>query len=264
MATTGTGTQADPYIVDTWSNFVTAVGTSGAYVEVMPETVWDFNSIAPEGVSQTTVRCAHINGNGAIINNARITNESLLYVSSGLNSTTIENLNILNVLADYYVLYNSGAPATLNLNRVVFSGILNNTALIYQSGNTINVRECGFALRGSASSIYTIRQGYIYHNDCNLNIDLENIGEDNLGRQTSMAFENSYLSGKCSGINLWTSATNNVINVETAVVSATQSNMNIANSDKCGALTNVIAVTDEQMKDAAYLSSIGFPIGAQP
>lgn len=261
---TGTGTQADPYIVDTWEDFVTAVGATGAYVEIPPGTVWDMNDISPEGVVQTTVRCAKINGNGATINNARITNEALLNVSSSVTSTTIENLNILNVLADSYVLYNSGAPATLNLERVVFSGILNSTALIYQYNKTINVRECGFTLQGSASNIYTIRQGLIYHNDCNLNIDLENIGEDRYGTRASMDLKNCYLSGKCSRINLTSSATNNIINVETAAVHAVQSNMNIANSDKCAEFTNVIAVTDEQLRDAAYLSSIGFPIGVQP
>ena len=261
MAITGTGTQADPYIVDTWSDFVTAVGTTDAYVEIPPGTVWDMNDISPEGVVQTTVRCAKINGNGATINNARITNEALLYVSSSVTSTTIENLNILNVLADYHVLYNSGAPATLNLERVVFSGILNSTALLYQYSHTINLNECGFVLNGASAHIYTIRQGYIYHNDCNLNIELENIGEDRYGSRASMDLKNCYLSGKCSRINLTTSATNNVINVEAAAVSAAQSNMNVANSDKCAEFTNVIAVTDEQMRDAAYLSSIGFPIG---
>ena len=49
---TGTGTQTDPYIVDNWADFVTALGTSGAYVS-FPEVggVLDMNDIAPEGLS---------------------------------------------------------------------------------------------------------------------------------------------------------------------------------------------------------------------
>ena len=66
---TGTGTQADPYIPASWSEFVTAIGTSNAYVALAEGTVWDMNEIAPTGVGLITVNAVSIAGNGAEIKN---------------------------------------------------------------------------------------------------------------------------------------------------------------------------------------------------
>lgn len=65
---TGTGTQADPYIVDTWADFVTAVGKSDVYVECAEGTVWNMNDIAPDGInSRINIYAKSISGNGVII-----------------------------------------------------------------------------------------------------------------------------------------------------------------------------------------------------
>lgn len=105
---TGTGTQTDPYIPTTWSEFVTAVGTSGAYVECPKNLVltsdtdivesklyvdssgevildpvkenlseyyentfvFDMNKIMPYGLTESIViKAANINGKGATIAN---------------------------------------------------------------------------------------------------------------------------------------------------------------------------------------------------
>ena len=67
---TGIGTQADPYIVDTWADFVTAVGKSDAYVECAEGAVWDMNDIASEGISaEVNINCKSVEGNGVTVKN---------------------------------------------------------------------------------------------------------------------------------------------------------------------------------------------------
>lgn len=70
MSISGTGTQADPYIVDTWADLVTAVRNSKAYVEVDTSTVntWDFPKIVEGGLTTAvTWSAASVNGNGLTI-----------------------------------------------------------------------------------------------------------------------------------------------------------------------------------------------------
>lgn len=86
---TGSGTQADPYIVENWADFVTAAGTSGAYVEFAADTVIDMDNVAPEGIgTQIVFRCTEIDGNGGeirglfLINNAYLVFQSYITVKS--------------------------------------------------------------------------------------------------------------------------------------------------------------------------------------
>jgi hypothetical protein len=49
---TGSGTQADPYIVDNWADFLTAATIStDTYTEFAEGTVIDINDVQPEGFS---------------------------------------------------------------------------------------------------------------------------------------------------------------------------------------------------------------------
>ena len=81
----------------------------------------------------------------------------------------------------------------------------------------------------------------------------------------------SYLKGKISGTptghNLLGSCSNAVINIESDsdyTITSNPGNVSVYNKDKLtgniATTTNVIGVTDAELKDAAYLASIGFNI----
>lgn len=102
MAATGTGTAADPYIVDNWTDFLTVCNVSAStYIlwankETEEEKVVDFNDIAPYGL-ETQIRLrGHIDFNGWTLQNVWVRNSNFLY----LNSVRLYNLKILNAKAD--------------------------------------------------------------------------------------------------------------------------------------------------------------------
>lgn len=95
---TGTGTQADPYIVDTWADFVTAVGKSDVYVECAEGTVWDMNDIAPDGIkSRINIYAKSINGNGVIIKKLYFTSNASFFFA---NSTSVTGVDFLDSLIE--------------------------------------------------------------------------------------------------------------------------------------------------------------------
>lgn len=133
----GDGTQANPYIPNTWDDFVTAIGTSGAYVELPIELVktsddkikngklyfdsqgnriatpvqsqmstyyendfrFDMNAVNPFGVLINFNNC-HVNGNGASIINLYVTDSDTgINVSNG--TLYLDDINFLNMYCDY-------------------------------------------------------------------------------------------------------------------------------------------------------------------
>lgn len=133
----GDGTQANPYIPETWSEFTTAIGTSGAYVS-LPITLvrtsdtkivngkiyfdsqgnriatpvqsqistyyennfkFDMNAVNPLGVLINFNNC-HVNGNGASIINLYIPDSDTgINVSNG--TLYLDDINFLNMYCDY-------------------------------------------------------------------------------------------------------------------------------------------------------------------
>lgn len=130
---TGSGTQNDPYVVDNWTDFITAVGTASAYVELKKTLVQtsdtvvnlnkiyldsngdvktepqnsdlaslyentftlDANDYAEGGLTATiTMTCSSLNGNGATIKNLSSTAANIFAVPSGITLTAIAILNV--------------------------------------------------------------------------------------------------------------------------------------------------------------------------
>jgi hypothetical protein len=133
---TGTGTQNDPFIPNTWDDFVTAIGTSEAYVElpIVPiktkdehimngklyfdsqgnriqspveselsdyyenDFKFDMNVVNPLGVLIGFNNC-HVNGNGASIVNLYVSNDNTgVRITDG--TVYLQNINFLNIYCD--------------------------------------------------------------------------------------------------------------------------------------------------------------------
>ena len=136
----GDGTQANPYIPNTWDDFVTAIGTSEAYVELPIELVktsddrvrngkiyfdsqgnqiaapiqselsnyyennfkFDMNMVNPLGVLISFNNC-HVNGNGASIVNLYVPNDNTgILIYDG--TVYLQNINFLKHLQKKFII----------------------------------------------------------------------------------------------------------------------------------------------------------------
>lgn len=280
---TGTGTQADPFIVDNWPDFVTAVETSGAYV-AFPEgggTI-DMNSVAPEGISQVQLRCVSIEGNGWNICNLYTVGHGAFYSRS---SVTINNLNFLNFYGDFQSekarFFDNGDnnPFHYTFNLCRFSGLLVGTndragfsSAWVAGGSHIRLHRCSVNLRlnGSIKFIY-------YGGSWNANGNMADFCNIQISGTSPNVFadkynyRNCYFSGKClSKVELYNDSNFNVFNIDFleaqnfSCYCANPDAINIINKDKLPGVTGgtgFTGVTTEQLHDAVYLASLGFPIG---
>ena len=94
---TGTGTQADPYVVSNWDELVTAAAQAEAYVTLPSNATWNMDAQYPSGAPDIVLWCAEINGNGAVIHNLRKSGGTLFNRSlNASGETLIKNLGIGN------------------------------------------------------------------------------------------------------------------------------------------------------------------------
>lgn len=265
---TGTGTQNDPYIVDTWPDFVAAIGTSGAYVKVADDTVWDMNSIAPEGIGRIYCTCAELDGNNAVIQNLYF-NAAGEYGIFYLYSSWMHDISFINFTSKVdNIRYPHVVFTTANgsvTQRVTFSGIVTgevNHELFEDGRSTDSFRNCSVNLKFILGN-HTVAMRF----------DTKSA----LGR-----FENNHIIIDVSNAKIYTSSSsygiyndNSIVEIVRAegysdILPRSNARSTIVRYDKgtereknyvfdaAGAWHEV---TSAQLQDAAYLASIGFPIG---
>lgn len=297
---TGTGTQADPYIVDTWPDFVTAVGTSGAYVEIVPDTVWDMNDISPEGVT-INWNCTSLQGNGAVIARPTILEGSMLNI--GGSCQNIENIRIEKAIVNNgnFIRYGQSSNTVTIKNSIISVALYDSTfENHYKTGDNnftvdtsiISITGHGdsFIQANSTSNNYNQRLVMI-NSRLELDGDLPNTLPPTNGKHGKLRLVNSKISGQdgnpigicpfnilvlstydTSGSDRRYRSTTSTINCRvgpnTSILAATKASYKldkiVINSTfvEEGATidSSAIMVTDEEMQDPAYLASKGFPI----
>ncbi len=111
MAATGTGTQADPYIVDNWDDFllVCNINTTTYIVwDDAEDKVVDFNEINPNGYDSTIEIKGNVDFNEWELRNLTSTaNYVLKFTGTNTNKPTVKNLKITN--AKHVIVGNGGA-----------------------------------------------------------------------------------------------------------------------------------------------------------
>lgn len=264
---TGTGTQADPYIVDSWPDFVTAVGTSGAYVEAARGLTWDMNDIAPEGVSGVKFECSYFDGVGLVIKNLRLLDR--IYHK---NSCTVKNMKLLDTLVGKSsLLRTEGNSVTVNYEDCVISTLSSASEAVIKTteyANKLYFRRCGITVRAEkavfCSNSYGGTQPWF------VDSDIKYIGYSLTGQSSSYAgirLQNSFVTGSFGKYCDVHESADSIINAQgeqAQHVYGTVSNV-IVNSDMAESIaSSLTSVTDAQMRDAAYLVSLGFPIGVKP
>lgn len=183
---TGIGTQNDPFIPNTWDEFVTAIGTSGAYVElpIVPiktkdehimngklyfdsqgnriqspveselsdyyenDFKFDMNVVNPLGVLIGFNNC-HVNGNGASIVNLYVPSDNTgILIDNG--TVYLQNINFLNIYSDNNS--NKGVfsckdnSKNYELTNVQFQGFINRGVMMGVNGNIRKHTSTTFSL----------------------------------------------------------------------------------------------------------------------
>lgn len=266
--------------VTTWADFVTAVGTSGAEVDLPEEAVWDMNEILPHFNQNLTVSCSKINGNGTEIKNLHIT--GFFDVQSAVE---IKDIKFTNILADgsgqtgwgENGFFNSNGSGNPKMNGCTVSGIFGNgySALFAMNGysnyweserngfncdmqsgwrlnaNGIRLQACRVFLNfPSASNTVSLGSGYTNYTEFVVNAPLAQ-------SLTAYCVSSCTIRGNMQNVTQ--------INAEGATAVSVYSTADMPNASVSQSWGDapLIGVTDAQMKSAEYLRSIGFLIGSE-
>lgn len=111
MAATGTGTAADPYVVDNWDDFLTVCNISTTTYIVWDdaeEKVVDFNEINPQGYDSTIEIKGNVDFNGWELRSLTSTATYVLkFTGTNNNKPTVRNLKVTS--AKHVIVGNGGA-----------------------------------------------------------------------------------------------------------------------------------------------------------
>ncbi|MDE6679597.1 MAG: hypothetical protein K2K02_11215 [Ruminococcus sp.] len=269
---TGTGTQADPYIVDNWADFM-STSKNATYIEWdknAENKVIDFNEIRPQGYSTTVKMGGHTKYNGWVFKNFYSTASiALEFGSAGetISGVTFENLYWEVSGSASYFLHCEGNYSNKSVfDNCIFSGRI----AIPSAGCFCSeiMRRC--ALNLSISSLSdTFRLSYENIENSDIILDIPNVNTFIVAYRN---VTNSRISGKISAttsVKICESSTSgyNIINFESnQPLKYVGFGISVYNSDlaeKDSSSTNLIGCTPEQLKNAEYLYSIGFPIGVE-
>ena len=152
---TGTGTQNDPYIPESWAELVTAAAQGEAYIRLPAGALWDLNDLYPEGAPTVEMYCNEIDGNGAEIRNVR-SNGALFSVGTYcLHNITIKDLKVINCYLTSASFFRGiiSAYITLNLLRCEAAGELYGNSLFFNiDGCSLRADESSFRCHLAGSS----------------------------------------------------------------------------------------------------------------
>lgn len=278
MAITGTGTQADPYVVTTWAEFIETTA-DGVYIK-LPDGggTFDMNDYYPEGITSTISLRGFIDGNGWTIKNAAAyTAMTAFQMSETSAKGKISNINFENFRQAYsptsghnhsmLIACGTGYSGEA-LYRCKFSGLLQNenepsdyyTEIINLSSSAI-IEQCSFNIKSTGAGRVNISLSTSWSaklSNCNVKLNCE-------GALFGLYMSNTYISGEANGIAFAGASADSVIDctADTIYNAAWWTNSHVLiNTDKYSGTipSDCTGVTTAQLKDAEYLSGIGFPI----
>ena len=156
MAASGTGTAADPYVVDNWTDFLTVCNVSATTYVQWADTedkVIDFNEINNEGLDETIAMKGHIDFNNWELRNLwSKARQAISITGTSSNLAEIKNVKITNARHTSY---------DTNANAFIYSsyGILSNASISYE----FDYASTGYAIQTASRGGYLNRVGvYAY------------------------------------------------------------------------------------------------------
>lgn len=263
---TGTGTQTDPYIVSTWEDFVTAIGTKQAYVEFPENTIIDMNDIIPEGIGEMIdIKCTQFDAKGGEIKNLFFKHGGRFLIQHDGWDTYIKNLKLINMRADDegFRFFSYG-----KMQNCIISGSFGGEEMFNISTGRFVLESCSVNAQLQSGTKFTKS----YWNDdrsLNVNNSIINLSGSVRSDGGTLVLSNSLLQGKIPTTyfyTLYNSLIDCIVPANTSLRGYGYTNdKGYINSSKFGegvTTTNqYIRVTNEQLQDVNYLFDIGFPIG---
>lgn len=276
MSISGTGTQADPYIVSTWEEIVGQCGIADVYVKCIPNLEINMNTLYRFGATSITLNCAEWDGNGVVIKNGYWHNAPIFTMLVDVNVTkVIKNISFLNTYTDTHLFQMTSAYGMLlHLMNVTITGFHTGSNPIFRidpkQGNVPTLLEgCSFNLNNPNGAVGGSHYSD-YHptfDNCFIKWNGTNFGGDS----SSPILKSCRIDGKIGAspnlTYLYYTSSNSIINASGAQISWTGSNAGtshvIYNSDLISSGSQqggVTGLTTEQLKDASTVAATGFPI----
>lgn len=285
---TGSGTQADPYIITTWEELIdTTNRTTTDFCEWQGGDV-DLNNIKPEGYTTSVVINGIIDFKDATIKNLHTITTSFyipIVFAFGTNGY-IKNLNLLNCFftGSYSnaIQFGQDISSNMYLENLRIGAFLDLTGSAQSSCTIIRTspnsrsyqstfQKCSFNFRSDTQEkvhlVYGRNQDFY---DCMFNFDIKSRDGYNVVEDSEYKADvyHSIIRGRYVG---QTEATknfmgfNNHSNIylfDEGSYTSNSQGITIYDSETCTITgTNVKGCTSAQMADTDYLKSIGFAIG---
>ena len=257
--------------VNSWQDFVTAIGVAGDTVILPEEAEWDMNEILPYGLqSNITFACNKIDGRGTRIKNLNLNNYTFQY--SGQDVKVIHNLLMTDWIGtNQWFALQCGSEWF----RCAISGITSYGSIIYNQrvyGNsTVKMASCSINVESSAN-LFRIASDGAEYKYCRIEAHAPNSSEGEIGNGNYFCCElafyapnaaNYFPAHKFQNGNL---LRGNLKSIPQIVRTAWSGLTSVYSADAFSDTVvspfpnNFVACTEDQLKDAAYLRSIGFPI----
>lgn len=283
---TGSGTENDPYICDTWEELISVSTAKSVHIRMSGNQIFDFNEIQPLGFDSQVNLSGQINFNGCIFRNFYSKSLRAVYI---LNGTSWQNLSFENFYQQTAsssssenagFLYTDAGSSAIKITNCKFYGKVNygiystKKAVVFYSANyrTLQFEQCSFSLECSCTSgifslfnagflkncnvrfVINSRNAVIFSsNESTVNYALNSLfdGKINVSDMTG-----SILSGgNLSGYNVYRVQANAPMQYTGAGVSVFNRDL----SPDTQGYGTFVGCTSEQLKNAEYLYSVGFP-----
>lgn len=257
--------------VSSWSEFLTAAAVAGDTVECPEGAVWDLAEIEPEGHNGTITINANINGNGLTIKNLvqerGIVNSAFYYGQTVINDMHIINANCVCGSDGFF----SGDSITMN--GCTISALIHDSGDIFYFGNSRTLYRCAFNIELANATALRFIGSNANAQYCNAKFSGSRVTELIFtgANYPYGSIDNCYFVFDTPAVQDITAN-----NVSWSVIRCTGSNVlslsgftqqhfclgvttDFPNASSIG--DGIILVSESQLCDAAYLQSIGFPIG---
>lgn len=252
---TGTGTENDPYIVESWAELSSVMEESTNYVKLKENAVIDFNEIYPEGIPYKLNINSHLDGNNGEMRNAYFSN-----IACSIYFKDAKNLGVVNFFINKPSGYSGAAFSMGKMSNCRFSGIVQSVNLIGSSGGEIY--NSSFRLKFNGGGFGGSGDAYSMLNYENCQFVFS--GGNAEGGFTLSRFKNCKFKGTIPFAFNPNICDTCVIDADVYEMSnATNYTHSIANSEKIPSSfteTGLTKVTTAQMHNVEYLQSIGFPV----
>ena len=258
--------------VNNFAEFVAAVAVSGDTVNLPVKAVWDLNDTYPEGYTgNIPINCTAINGNGTEIRNLHMYGKFVVPSNLEINDLYLTNI----VCEDTEFFGSSGNARTLTMNGCITTGIYGVNTMYFNYGTLVlsrSVLNLDLTAGGySDIEISSYGQYSAQYSRISAQFPQNYGGGFSFGTSSQFcmfriqylgcrAFDTSGLSGCVVLGNFGEAYDNNEYGSHGSFVSV----YDVAAMDDEFSTNNPYfkGVTNAQLYDAAYLQSLGFPIGA--